>query len=87
MRLNMNPKGSSPRRVYADFNNADRQGRLRLNCVGTTDDLRRQDLGLTEGMPLTLYMEDIECSGTATFSHEENIWVAVIDWDAIKHLE
>jgi hypothetical protein len=26
-------------KVYADFQNADSQGRLRLNCLGTVEDL------------------------------------------------
>ncbi|WP_277883249.1 hypothetical protein [Nostoc sp. FACHB-190] len=28
-------------RVFADFHNADSQGRLRLNCTGTIEDLAR----------------------------------------------
>ena len=27
--------------IYADFHNADPGGRLRLNCIGTTQDLAR----------------------------------------------
>jgi dTDP-glucose pyrophosphorylase len=74
-------------RVYADFQNGDRHGRVRLNCAGTAQDLQRQRLNLVEGMQLTLYMEDIECAGVVTFSKEENLWVAVIDWNEIKDLE
>ena len=76
-----------PPRVYADFHNGDRQGRLRLNCAATTEDLQRAKLELTEGMQLTLYSEDVECLGTVTFSREENMWVAIIDWNAIKNVE
>jgi hypothetical protein len=32
-------------------------------------------------------MEDIECAGLVTFSEEENLWVAVIDWNGVKNLE
>jgi hypothetical protein len=71
-------------RVYADFNNADKRGRLRLNCRGTNEDLHRQKVELAEGMPLTVYMEDIECAAVATFSKEENLWVAVVDWNVIR---
>jgi hypothetical protein len=42
-------------KVYADFHNADAKGRLRLNCVGTIEDLARQGITLREGMPLTFY--------------------------------
>ena len=31
-------------KVYADFHNADPQGRLRLNCIGTTEDLARHNV-------------------------------------------
>jgi hypothetical protein len=32
--------------VFVDFHNADEQGRLRLNCVGTIEDLAQQQAGL-----------------------------------------
>lgn len=74
-------------RVYADFHNADPQGRLRLNCVGTVHDLSRQRIELKEGLELTLYSEDLEVEGQVQYSTEENLWVAVIDWDAIEEVE
>jgi len=74
-------------RVYADFHNADPQGRLRLNCVGTVQDLSRQQIKLREGLELTLYSEELEVKGQVQYSSEENIWVAAIDWDAIREIE
>jgi hypothetical protein len=41
-------------RIFADFHNADQQGRLRLNCVGTIEDLSRQNIKLPNGKLLTL---------------------------------
>lgn len=70
--------------VYADLQNADAQGRLRLNCIGTIRDLARQSLTLREGLELTLYDEDLEVDGRTLFSEEERVWVAVIDWNAIR---
>jgi hypothetical protein len=81
-------------KVYADFHNADTQGRLRLNCVGTTDDLARQAITLRDGMSLTFYSDDLDekgqldellVDGVVSFSKEENCWVATIDWSAIHH--
>jgi hypothetical protein len=81
-------------KVYVDFHNADRSGRLRLNCVGTVEDLARQGITLREGMPLTLYSDDLDAKGqldellvegVASFSEEEHCWVAAIDWSAIRH--
>ena len=74
-------------RVFADFNNADEEGRLRLNCIGTIDDLARQKVELQDGQTLTFYSEDLEVEGMVKHSLEESIWVAVIDWDNIIQVE
>jgi len=44
-------------KVYADFHNADSQGRLRLNCVGTTEDLAEQQIELRAGLLVSLSQE------------------------------
>jgi hypothetical protein len=82
-------------KVYADFHNADAKGRLRLNCVGTIEDLARQGITLREGMSLALYTDDVNAEGQldelladgiVAFSDEEHCWVAAIDWSAIQHI-
>jgi len=73
-------------RIFADFHNADPQGRLRLNCVGTVEDLAQQKISLREGQSLILYSEELEVDGVVQYSKEENLWVAVIDWDAIREV-
>ena len=81
-------------KVYADFHNADPQGRLRLNCAGTLDDLTRLGVELGEGQALTFYSDDADgrgepdellADGLVTFSPQEHCWVAVIDWSAVRH--
>lgn len=74
-------------RVFADFHNADVQGRLRLNCIGAIEDLAHQNIELQNGQLLTLYSEDLEVDGVVQFSDEEKIWVAAIDWDQIRQVE
>jgi hypothetical protein len=69
--------------IYADFNNADPSGRLRLNCIGTIEDLARQGIHLREGLRLTLHDEELEVEGEVHFSPEEHLWVAEIDWNAV----
>jgi len=71
-------------RVFADFHNADAQGRLRLNCIGTVEDLAQQQIVLRDGLYLTLYSEELEVEGVVQYSTDENVWVAVIDWGAIQ---
>lgn len=81
-------------KIHADFQNADRQGRLRLNTVGTLEDLAEQKVELRDGLRLTLCAEDSDdqgrpdellVEGVAAFSAEEHCWVAAIDWTAIRH--
>ena len=73
---------------------ANTDGRVRLNCVGTIEDLARQGITLRNGMPLTLYSDDLDANGKldellvdgiVLFSDEEHCWVAAIDWSAIHH--
>ncbi len=81
-------------KIYADFHNADPQGRIRLSCIGTIEDLAQQQVELREGLILTLYSDDLDekgqmdellVDGVVSFSEEEHSWVAAIDWAAIHH--
>ncbi|WP_309734851.1 hypothetical protein [Chamaesiphon sp. OTE_75_metabat_556] len=74
-------------RVFVDFHNADEQGRLRLNCIGTIEDLSRQHTELENGQRLMLYCEDLEVDGVVQFSEDEKIWVVAIDWNQIRQVE
>jgi hypothetical protein len=74
-------------RVFVDFHNADEQGRLRLNCIGTIEDLARHQAELENGQRLTLYGEDLEVDGVVEFSEDEKVWVATIDWNQIRPVE
>ncbi len=74
-------------RVFADFHNADAEGRLRLNCIGTIEDLARHHIELKDGQLLTLYSEDVEVDGTVQYSDMEKMWVATIDWEQIRQVE
>jgi hypothetical protein len=71
-------------RIFADFQNADLQGRLRLNCIGTIEDLSRQGTKLINGENLLIYSEELEADAVVAYSNEEKIWVASIDWDNIR---
>ena len=84
-----------PAKIFADFQNTDAQGRLRLNCMGTQQDLARQQLDLREGLRLTLYDTDadrdgqpceLQAFGVASFSEDEQCWVATIDWTQLSRV-
>jgi hypothetical protein len=51
-------------RVFVDFHNADGQGRLRLNTVGSIENLAHQRVKLRTGQSLTLYSEELEVDGS-----------------------
>lgn len=70
--------------VYADFNNMDSLGRIRLNSVGTTEDIQKLSLRLTEGMTLVVSDTEIRANGVIEFSSEENIWVFNIDEGSVQ---
>ncbi|MBF2098448.1 MAG: hypothetical protein IGQ88_08750 [Gloeomargaritaceae cyanobacterium C42_A2020_066] len=74
-------------RVFADFHNADTQGRLRLNCIGTIEDLTIKNIALHNGQKLTFYSENLEVNGIVEYSQLEHVWVAVVNWDEIREIE
>jgi hypothetical protein len=71
-------------KIYADFNNADSSGRLRLNCQGTTNDLQKSNIQLQEGLHLIFTDDELEAEGIVAYSKNEEIWVATIDWSKLK---
>lgn len=72
--------------LYADFNNADRSGRLRLNCAGTARDLDQFGIRLSDGLRVRVHDDELEADAEVQFSPDERIWVAVIDWDAVRQI-
>lgn len=77
----------SDHRIFSDFHNADPEGRLRLNCIGTIEDLARQQIELHKGKVLTFYSEELEVDGIVQYSDAEKLWVAAIDWNQIRQVE
>jgi hypothetical protein len=73
-------------RVFVDFHNSDRQGRVRLNTVGTVQDLNRLGVVLREGAEILLYSYEVETEGIATYSAQEGLWVAKFDSKNIRDL-
>lgn len=73
-------------KLFADFNNADQQGRVRLNTNGTFADIKKLNLDFKEDMQVLLDDNDrLTTIGHVKYSDEEKIWVAVINWNEIKH--
>jgi hypothetical protein len=70
--------------LFADFTNADPQGRVRLNCTGTEEDLARLGVSLEDGLRVIIHDEEVEADAEVVYSVIERIWVARIDWNSLR---
>lgn len=68
--------------IFADFNNADSQGLLRLNCDGTLRDFMRHQIVLSEGQEFIFSDGDLQVSGHIVLS-DEGAFAARISWQDI----
>lgn len=72
-------------KIFADFNNTDRKHRIRLNTIGTLNNLSTKGIVLKQGLKIMLDDDDgLITLGTIQFSQEENIWVAEVDWEDLN---
>jgi hypothetical protein len=71
-------------RVFADFQNTDGKGRVRLNTIGTMEDLSQLGLILRDGLEILLYCLELETEGVVVHSEEENIWVSKVNWSDVR---
>jgi hypothetical protein len=69
--------------IVVDLQNCDPEGRVRLNCRGTRDELSARGLTLRPGDRITIYDEEFASVGVVATSENEGILVAVIDWTQI----
>lgn len=75
--------------IYADFHNTDPAGRVRLNTVGTLEDMARHGVVLADGVRLTLYADDddtedgIRADAVVSRDPTEG-WVAAIVWSDFR---
>ena len=71
-------------RIFADFNNVDSLGRVRLNTRGTLEEIKSLDLKFCDGMRVLLDDgEEFVVAGIVHHCPKEG-WVAVVDWQAIN---
>lgn len=83
-----------PPRIYVDFLKRDDEGRLRLVCFGTHNDIAQQGVVLQEGLEVLFYSDDeddqgkpddVEVVGKVTFDSANNEWLGIFDPDQVKH--
>jgi hypothetical protein len=66
--------------IYADFQNADADGFVRLNTDGTRCDLKRAGLALADGLQLHLSDGELRADALVLKPGAEGVWRARIDW-------
>lgn len=73
----------NPPTIFADFQNADIHGFVRLNTEGTRADLARVGLTLFEGLRLILSDGELEAEALVMKPGIEGLWRAQIDWSVL----
>jgi hypothetical protein len=72
-------------RIYADFNDQDEQGRVRLDTVGSLRDIEMHRNVLIDGMRVILYTPDeFEVEGILIY---DEMWRGVADYTTIRYLD
>jgi hypothetical protein len=73
--------------IIADFNNTDKENRVRLNTNGSLNDIKTKSIKMKDGLELLLDDGDeFKIKGVVEFSKSENIWVARCDWGGASNL-
>jgi hypothetical protein len=62
--------------IYVDFHCTTPAGTVRLNTIGSMEDLNSTGIVLKQGVEVRSYSEEFEVSGGVEFLKEEHIWVA-----------
>jgi hypothetical protein len=74
--------------IEVDFNNCDREGRVRLNTMGAIRSLSASQMTLRNGLEVELTSGDFfPIKGTVEYSESERIWVARFDLNDLRDKE
>ena len=74
-------------RIYADFNNATEDEKVRLNTVGSLADIRKVRASLVEGMKVLLYDEELEVQARLTHAPDGENWLGIPDWSTREEVK
>ncbi len=74
--------------IEVDFNNCDREGRVRLNTIGAIQSLNESQIRLRNGLEVELTSGDtFPIKGIVEYSDSEHIWVARFDLNDLRNKE
>lgn len=73
--------------IFVDYQNRDPEGRFRLTCIGTINDLWKAGVKLRPGLKLMLVFDEFRVPGTVEYSETEHIWAARFDENEMEELQ
>lgn len=73
-------------RIFADFNNVDLKGRVRLNTAGSLRDMAEHKSELREGLEVILYTSD-EFEVRGTLVYDLGMWKGVPRMETILYYD
>jgi hypothetical protein len=75
-------------RIYCDWNRGIDDTHYDLGCVGSVEDLTKNEHALKEGLRVILYQTaELEAEGVLEFDAEKKRWIGVPDWSTIRYLD
>jgi transcription antitermination factor NusG len=74
--------------IEVDFNNCDREGRVRLNTISAIQSRNESEVTLPNGLEVELTSGDFSpTKGIVEYSDSEHIWVARFDINDLRDRE
>jgi transcription antitermination factor NusG len=74
--------------IEVDFNNCDREGRVRLNTISAIQSRNESEVTLRNGLEVELTSGDFSpTKGIVEYSDSEHIWVARFDINDLRDRE
>ena len=73
--------GETQRRLFADFNRKNPQGRVRLNCARSLREIAALPSPLRAGETVWLYDEEGGVEATLEYDAQHAIWLAMPRWN------
>jgi hypothetical protein len=70
--------------IYADFHNADKDGFVRMNSIGTIEDLSRHGVVLKDGLKVRISDGELAADAVIRAPGKEGVWRAEINWPEVK---
>ncbi len=84
-------------RIWVDFNNKDEDNNVRLNCLGTIEQIESEAIPMVEGQKVVVFCDDdyeeiMEVEGILKQvitppPFQQKIWIAVVNWDTFKRVK